>query len=161
MPISYKLLNHLILFSCILCAFRCAVVPAASKYQLDYFPGGIDDVYLGMTYEFLEKSRKETTLDFVRIDEDSTRSVYNEKKIGKPYESVTYFIDNGDESILYEMSVNFPQGTDVGAEAVKMYGETNSDGGEWAFDTPEGFRSNMWQTPAKLFISSRELRQNP
>ncbi len=151
-------MNRALCFFLLLAVFSCAIVPQYALYQQEYLPAGVEDIYLGMTYKFMEKTRKETSLEPVE-NSDSTRLVFREVRPGQPFESLTYYFDNiSRNQALYELSIDFPAGTDVSPRAMKMYGESNADEGEWSFETPEGFRLTMWVEPAKIFISARELR---
>ncbi len=136
----------------------CAVVPQYALYQQDYFPDGVDDIYLGMAYKFMVKTRQQTTLEPVE-SADSTQLVFREVRPGNTFESLTYYFDNTAESQpLYEFSIDFPEDADPYYEAVRMYGEPNADEGEWFFETPEGFRINMWVEDQQIFLSAWETR---
>lgn len=137
----------------------CAVVPQYALHQEKYFPEGLEEVYLGMPGKFLDKTRTDTQLELVTDDADSTRVVYREQHTGKAFEEVLYFTDAANDQALYEMQVNYPEGTNVYEEAVKLYGESNSDEGEWFFKTEENFNIVVWIQGQGMTISAREIRK--
>jgi hypothetical protein len=137
----------------------CAVVPQYALHQEKFFPEGIEEVYLGMPGKFLDKTRKTTQLELVTTDTDSTRVVYREQHSGKVFEEVLYFTDASKDQALYEMQVVYPEGTNVFEEAVKLYGDPNSDEGEWFFKTEEDFNIIVWIRDQGMTISAREIRK--
>lgn len=138
----------------------CAVVPQYALHQEKYFPEGLNEVYLGMPGKFLDKTRSETQLELVTDDSDSTRVVYRELHNGKAFEEVLYFTEASGDQPLYEMQVNYPEGTNVYEEALKIYGEANSEEGEWFFETEENFNIIVWIQGQGMTISAREIRNN-
>ncbi len=137
----------------------CAVVPQYALHQEKYFPEGLEEVYLGMPGKFLDKTRTDTQLELIADDSDSTRVVYREQHNDKAFEEVLYFTDAKNDQALYEMQVNYPEGTNVYEEAVKLYGESNSDEGEWFFETEENFNIIVWIQGQGMTISAREIRK--
>lgn len=147
-------------FSLIFCLLvGCAVVPQYALHQEKYFPEGLEEVYLGMPGKFLDKTRKETQLELITDDLDSSRVVYREQHTGKVFEEVLYFTDVKNDQALYEMQINYPEGTNVYEEALKLYGESNSDEGEWFFKTDENFDITVWIQGQGMTISAREIRK--
>lgn len=138
----------------------CAVVPQYALHQEKYFPEGLEDVYLGMPGKFLNKTRTDTKLELVTDDLDSSRVVYRESHEGKVFNEVLYFVDAKADQPLYEMQVNYPEGINVYEEANKLYGESNSDEGEWFFKTEEDFNVFVWIEGQGMTISAREIRKN-
>ncbi len=136
----------------------CAVVPQYALHQEKYFPEGLEEIYLGMPGKFLGKTRIDTELELVTEDSDSTRVVYRELHTDKAFEEVLYFTDAKGDQALYEMQVNYPEGTNVYDEALKLYGEANSDEGEWFFETDEEFNIVVWIEGQGMTISAREIR---
>lgn len=139
----------------------CAIVPQYAVHQQKYFPPGVDDVYLGMPFKFLSKTRNTTILEQDLSNSDSTRLVYLEKHTDKEFERIYYFIDNYQDKLLYEIAFEYPESTDTESKAQSIYGETNADGGEWEFDTPEGFNITTWTYGGLITVSARMLRQGP
>lgn len=140
-------------------AIGCAVVPQYALHQEKYFPEGLEEIYLGMPGEFLDKTRVNTSLELVTDDTDSTRVVYREQHSGKAFDEVLYFTDANKDQALYELQVNYPEGTNVYEEATKLYGEANSDEGEWFFKTDENFNIIVWVQGQGMTISAREIRK--
>ena len=155
-----KTFSYLLIIQIILVFGACSGIPQSVVYQQQYFPDGIDDIYLGMAFSYLEKTRETTQLEPIE-DSDSTRLVFKEVRPGNEFESITYYVSNSRNQIMYEMSIDYPEGVDMMAKTLDMYGETNSDGGEWFFETPEGFGLTIWKEPGKIFISARELKESP
>lgn len=137
----------------------CAVVPQYALHQEKYFPEGLEEVYLGMPGKFLNKTRNNTQLELVSDHADATSVVYREQHSGKAFEEVLYFTDAKNEQALYEMQVNYPEGTNVYEEAIALYGESNSEEGEWFFKTEEGFNIIVWIQGQGMTISAREIRK--
>ena len=149
--------NSVLLFFVLLAG--CAVVPQYALHQEKYFPEGLEEVYLGMPGKFLDKTRRDTKLELVTDDSDSTRVVYREEHTGKAFEEVIYFTDAKNDQALYELQVNYPEGTNVEEEAIKLYGKANSDEGEWFFETEEDFNIIIWVEDQGMTISAREIRK--
>lgn len=138
----------------------CAVVPQYALHQEKYFPEGLDELYLGMPGKFLAKTRKNNPWELVSDDTDSTRVVYRETHSGQTFNEVLYFTDVNSDQLLYEIQVNYPEGTDPWQEAVKLYGESNAEEGEWFFETEEEFNLVIWVSDHSITISAREIRNN-
>ena len=151
-----KQLSSFLIIMCLL--IGCAVVPQYALHQEKYFPEGLEEVYLGMPGKFLDKTRTDTSLELVTDDPDSTRVVYREQHSRKAFEEVLYFTDAQNDQALYELQVNYPEGTNVYEEAIKLYGEANSDEGEWFFKTEENFNIIVWVQGQGMTISAREIR---
>ncbi len=138
----------------------CAVVPTTAEYQQKYFPEGINDVYLGMTYRFLDKTREGTGLELVSAGSDSTILAYQELHTDKEFEKVVYFFDNEGDQPLYEMAIEYPENINPEEVAGKLYGRPNADEGEWYFeDERQENRLSIWVNGQQLFISDRSIRQ--
>ena len=138
----------------------CSGIPQSTVYQQKYFPEGVNDIYLGMTLQYLEKTRTTTTLEQLEST-DSTLLAFKEVRPGNEFESLTYYLSNSENQILYELSIDYPLNVDTYQKALEMYGTSNSDEGEWFFETPEGFGLVLWQEENKIFISARELKESP
>jgi len=145
----------------LLCLFiGCAVVPQSAEYQQKYFPEGISDVYLGMTYVFMNKTRASTQLAPAAWSGDTTLLAFEEVHEDKDFEKVTYFFDEEGDQLLYEMAIEYPEDTNPNEVANKLYGRPNSDEGEWYFqDDENGNKLSMWVSGQHLFISDRTIRQ--
>lgn len=138
----------------------CAVVPPYAEHQGKYFPEGLEELYLGMPGKFLDRTKKGNTWELVTDDSDSTRVVYREAHTGKDFEEVLYFTDASNDQLLYEVQINYPVGTDPWQQAIKLYGESNSDEGEWFFETTEDFNLVIWVAGQGITISAREIRNS-
>ncbi|MEM9327304.1 MAG: hypothetical protein AAGA85_16675 [Bacteroidota bacterium] len=137
----------------------CAVVPQSAMHQQKYFPEGLSEVYLGMTYEFMNKTREATQLEPVEWSADSTLLAYQEVHSDKAFDRVIYFFDAEGDQLLFEMAVEYPDGINPEEVAAKLYGGPNADEGEWYFEDEEyGDRLSMWINGQQLVISNRSIR---
>ena len=86
----------------------CAVVPPYADYQQQYFPEGVNDVYLGMTYQFMSKTREGTNLVPIALGSDSTILTYEEVHPDKDFDRIIYSFEKDDEWIkeLFSLPLN-------------------------------------------------------
>ena len=133
----------------------CAVVPPSASYQMDYFPDGVENTYLGMPFRYLEKTHKGLGLQKISDSTDLVRNIYSEKFSAKDYSEAIYYFDKDLDEPLYLVKFLYPSGVDPFQIAVDKYGEPNSEEGEWVWHTPEKFLITVWTEADKIVVSGK------